>query len=98
MSLNVKVDGITLPGPLAVLAKRLAESRGQSVTDALTCAVQEALARADTPRRHPYGEEVALAEVRAIIARAAANRQADNRSDDEILGYPDMFPDLYRTP
>lgn len=97
MPTNVKLDDIALPDPLATLAKSLAERRGLSVGDALTCAVKEALAREDVPPRHQLGEEAVLAEVRAIIARAAANRQTDNRPDDDILGYPDMFPDQYRT-
>jgi hypothetical protein len=98
MSLKVKVDGVTMPGPLATLATRLAKSRGMTVREALISAVEEALARDDRARRGPEGEEAAIAAVRAIIAQAPAPRLSDDRADDEILGYTTMFPDLYRAP
>lgn len=43
-------------------------------------------------------EEAMLTRVRAIVAAAAKTRREPDMSDDEALGYPEMFPDLYRKP
>jgi hypothetical protein len=40
-------------------------------------------------------EDAVMERIRAIVARAAATRRQDNRSEDDILGYPEMFPELY---
>ncbi|PIY72701.1 MAG: hypothetical protein COY86_10725 [Rhodobacterales bacterium CG_4_10_14_0_8_um_filter_70_9] len=43
-------------------------------------------------------EEAAMRRVRVIVGAAAATRRDSGMTDEEILGYPEMFPDLYRKP
>ena len=43
-------------------------------------------------------EAAAMRRVRVIVGAAAATRRNSGMTDEEILGYPEMFPDLYRKP
>lgn len=43
-------------------------------------------------------EAAAMRRVRVIVGAAAATRRDSGMTDEEILGYPEMFPDLYRKP
>jgi antitoxin VapB len=65
------------------LATRLAEVRGTSLTEAVTTAIQETLART------PEAPDVAalLAEVAEIQRFVAELPDRDSRTADEILGY-----------
>lgn len=63
------------------LARELADVTGESITDAVTAALAERLAR----RRRDTSSR--LASIRAIQERIATLPVLDGRSDDEILGY-----------
>jgi antitoxin VapB len=63
------------------LARELAATTGESLTEAVTRALEERLARA---RRRPAARDV---ELDAIWRRAARIPRRDLRSDDELLGY-----------
>lgn len=65
------------------LATRLAEIRGTSLTEAVTTAIQETLAR--TPE--PLDAAALLAEVAEIQRFVAELPDRDPRSPEEILGY-----------
>jgi antitoxin VapB len=72
------------------LARQLAAETGESITTAVTVAVQERLERL----RGAVPREQRLAEIRRIAARSAARPVLDGRSADEILGYgPDGLPE-----
>ena len=73
------------------LARELAARRGTTMTDAIIGALREALGR-EEKRRDP--EEV-YERLMEISKRCAALPVLDHRSEDEILGYPEMFPELY---
>lgn len=67
------------------LARQLARTTGESITDAVTQALRERLVRTTgrvEPGRLP-------AEIRRIQARVARLPVLDDRSTDEILGYGD---------
>lgn len=66
-----------------VLARRLAAETGESMTRAITTALEERLQRIE--RRRTPAEKLALA--RAILRRIDALPLLDDRSPDEILGY-----------
>jgi hypothetical protein len=94
MPVAIKKGGLTLPGELYLMTSELAHRRGLEPAEALREALEAALAR--TPEATTVDEDAVMARVRAIVARAAATRRDDDRADDEILGYPEMFPELYR--
>jgi antitoxin VapB len=66
------------------LARELAQSTGEGITEAVINALRERLARLKVRRRHgrPLTEEL-----RAIGERVAALPVLDSRSPDEILDY-----------
>jgi antitoxin VapB len=66
-----------------LLARRLAEETGESMTRAITKALEERLERIE--RRRTPAEKLALA--RAILRRLDALPVLDDRSPNEILGY-----------
>jgi len=57
---------------------------GQSITTAVSLAVDEQLKREERKRQN---KDAALAEVQAIIDHLATLPILDTRSEDEILGY-----------
>ena len=79
MPLNVKND------QAHSLAKELAELTGQSITDAVTKALKDAVARARAGRKGHV--ERVMAQVDEITAHFASLPILDHRSDEEILGY-----------
>ncbi len=84
MALNIKDERADR------LARQLAAETGESITTAVTVAVQERLERL----RGAVPREQRLAEIRRIAARSAARPVLDSRSPDEILGYgPDGLPE-----
>lgn len=64
------------------LARELAAETGESLTDAITIALEERLAR--VRRRNTLARDLELDE---IVARARRWPRLDPRSDDELLGY-----------
>ena len=64
------------------LARELARTTGESLTEAVTRAIRERLVRetGSTP-------DGVRAEIKRIQARVAAAPVLDDRTDDEILGY-----------
>ncbi len=64
------------------LARELAAETGESLTTAVTLALQERLAR--VRRRSNLARDLELDE---IFERAARTPRRDPRSDDELLGY-----------
>lgn len=76
MALNIKSDRAHR------LAKELAETRGQSLTEAVTEALQQSL---DSARAS--GPDPLLAEVEEIQRLVASLPDRDLRNPDEILGY-----------
>jgi antitoxin VapB len=80
MALNIKSDEAHR------LAKALAESRGSSLTDAVTSALSESL-RAE--RDQAAGIDSLLAEVREVQSLVAELPDRDLRTPEEILGYDD---------
>lgn len=65
------------------LARALATATGESLTEAVTTALRERLARVE---RRPKARRLAD-ELDEIARRAAALPVLDGRSPDEILGY-----------
>lgn len=65
------------------LARRLAETTGESLTEAVIVALRERLER-EAGRRHQHGLRDEIARIQERIARLPV---LDDRSDDEILGY-----------
>jgi antitoxin VapB len=66
------------------LARELADTMGESITNAVTVAVRECLAR---ERRRKENRDLLLADIRAIADHCASLPILDTRSEDEILGY-----------
>jgi antitoxin VapB len=66
------------------LARELAETTGETMTDAVIAAMKERLAREKHKRRD---KAALLADVRGIADHCAALPLLDTRSEDEILGY-----------
>ncbi len=79
MPLNIKND------EAHSLAKELAQLTGRSITDAVTTALKDAVAKARVTRRSHV--ERVIAEIDEITAHFATLPVLDARSDDEILGY-----------
>jgi antitoxin VapB len=68
------------------LARELAKKTGVSITQAITIALREQLAREEGRRTAPrIGDELL-----AIGRRCAALPDLDTRSPDEILGYDEI--------
>ncbi len=65
------------------LARRLAEETGESMTRAITAALEERLERIE--RRRTPAEKLALA--RTILRRVDSLPVLDDRPAEEILGY-----------
>lgn len=65
------------------LARKLADTTGESLTTAVAVAVRERLERVG---ERPRGQDLA-AELDEIALRCAALPLLDERGDDEILGY-----------
>lgn len=80
MALNIKTD------EAHDLAKRLAEARGTSLTDAVTEALRRMLG--DETRASEPG--LLLGEVRELQRFVADLPDRDCRDPDEILGYDDV--------
>jgi antitoxin VapB len=66
------------------LARRLADTTGESITVAVTIAMRERLAREEQKRRNSRS---LAAELMAIGRHCASLPILDPRSSDEILGY-----------
>ncbi len=66
------------------LARKLAATTGESITDAVTVAMRERLAREERKRE---SKEALLADIRAIVDHFASLPVLDTRTADEILGY-----------
>lgn len=64
------------------LARELAERTGESITEAVTKALEERLGRVRRPKRSRRLE--AIREIQERISRLPV---LDDRSDDELLGY-----------
>ncbi len=77
MALNIKSDETDR------LARHLADLTGESLTEAITRALQERLTRLEGRQRRRGLRD----EVRRMQARLATLPRLDDRSDDEILGY-----------
>jgi antitoxin VapB len=65
------------------LARELADATGETLTEAIICALRERLRREQGRRRGPRLRD----EIRAIRRRCAALPVRDHRSPDQILGY-----------
>lgn len=79
MPLNVKNDEAHR------LARELAELTGDSITEAVTKVLRDAVAKARLSRRSTV--ERILAEVDEVTAHFASLPVLDTRSPEEILGY-----------
>ena len=79
MPLNIKNDEAHL------LAHRLAEKTGTSLTEAVTRALRDALSRADERNRRDIQRLVE--DLDSIALSCAALEVIDNRSSDALLGY-----------
>lgn len=66
------------------LARRLADTTGETITDAVIVAMRERLAREE--RKHEDASAL-LDEIRAISRHCAALPTLDTRSEDEIMGW-----------
>ena len=66
------------------LARELADTTGENITDAVIGAIRERLQREQHRRQK---KELLLQEVRAIVAHCASLPVLDGRPADEILGY-----------
>lgn len=77
MSLNIK-------DPAAdTIVRELAQTTGETITEAVTIAVKERLERLRAAR----GRRSLAAELDEIALRCAAMPVLDDRSEEEILGY-----------
>jgi antitoxin VapB len=65
------------------LARALARTTGESITDAVLTAIKERLQR-ETGRGDP---DAVRRNIREIQKRFAAKRGADRRTPDEVIGY-----------
>lgn len=79
MALNIKSEEADR------LARHLSRVTGESLTEAVTAALRERLARVEGARRAPSLRD----EIRRIQERVAALPVLDDRTDEEILGYDD---------
>lgn len=78
---------MNIPDPQAHrMAQELAELTGQSLTDAVKMALQQALAKLKTSKPDPQPLPL-VDRLNEIALRCAALPDYDNRSVDEILGY-----------
>jgi antitoxin VapB len=68
------------------LARELARKAGVSITEAITIALREQLAREEGRRNTPSVRD----ELLAIGRRCAALPDLDTRRPDEILGYDEL--------
>lgn len=68
------------------MAQELAELTGQSLTDAVKMALQQALTKLKTSKTAPQPRPL-TDRLNEIALRCAALPDYDNRSADEILGY-----------
>lgn len=66
------------------LARRLADTTGETITDAVIVAMRERLAREE--RKHEDASAL-LDEIRTISHHCAALPTLDTRSEDEIMGW-----------
>ena len=66
------------------LARELAATTGETITDAVIVAMRERLER---EKRKREDKTALLAEIRAIADYCASLPMLDTRSEDEILGY-----------
>jgi antitoxin VapB len=66
------------------LARRLAETTGETITIAVLLSLRE---RLDRVERRRISKTALLEEIRAISHHCASLPTLDTRSDDEILGY-----------
>lgn len=100
MALSISKGGLKLPPDVFQLTDELARRRGvapeKALRDALTAALADAPAQ--DAEADADDEAATLALVRTIVAKAAKTRKAPGMSEDEILGYPEMFPNLYSRP
>ena len=75
MALSIKSDRADR------LARELAATTGESITDAVTIAIEDRL------RRHRRDRQRVVDDIMAIASEAAALPVMDARSADEIIGY-----------
>jgi antitoxin VapB len=68
------------------LARRLAETTGETITETVIIAMRERLAREERKHRNV---DALLEEVRAISHHCASLPTLDGRSEDEIMGWDD---------
>jgi antitoxin VapB len=66
------------------LARRLADTTGETITVAVLVAIRERLEREE---RRRLNKAALLEEIRAISHHCASLPVLDTRSEDEILGY-----------
>ena len=66
------------------LARELADTTGETITDAVIVAMRE---RLDREKRKREDKTALLAELRAIADHCASLPILDTRTEDEILGY-----------
>lgn len=66
------------------LARELADTTGETITDAVIAAMRERLAREKLRREN---KAALLADIRAIADHCASLPVLDTRPEDEILGY-----------
>ena len=78
MALNIKSDQADR------LARELAATCDESITEAVTTAIEERL------RRHRRDRSRTAARLRSVRDEVRALRRLDERSDDEILGYDEQ--------
>ncbi|MBW4462996.1 MAG: type II toxin-antitoxin system VapB family antitoxin [Nodosilinea sp. WJT8-NPBG4] len=79
--------GMNIQDPQAHrMAQELAELTGQSLTDAVKMALQQALAKFKASKTAPQPRPL-VDRLNEIALRCAALPDYDNRSADEILGY-----------
>jgi antitoxin VapB len=79
MALNIKSERAD------ELARTLADRTGESITEAVTKAIEDRLAALDSQDAARQAREEAALD--AIIARIKELPVLDTRSDDEIVGY-----------
>jgi antitoxin VapB len=66
------------------LARKLAATTGESITEAVTVAMRERLIREQRKRQD---RQSLLSDIRAIVDHFASLPVLDSRTPDEILGY-----------
>jgi antitoxin VapB len=66
------------------LARQLAATTGETITEAVIVAMRERLGREERKREN---KAALLAEIRSIADHCASLPTLDTRTDDEILGY-----------